>query len=100
HPVQARAATRGYRARKFVSRHRVGVAATALVVAIAGAGLASTLYQARRAERRFEQVRALANAFIFDVHDRIERLPGSTEARKSLVQTALIYLENLRSEAG
>ncbi len=45
-------------------------------------------------------MRSLANAFIFDVHDRIEHLPGSTEARKSLVQTALIYLENLRSEAG
>ena len=99
-PVAARPATRRYRTLKFVTRHRVGVAAAALVIAIASVGVISTLYQARRAERRFDQVRALANAFIFDVHDRIENLPGSTEARKSLVQTALMYLENLRDEAG
>jgi serine/threonine protein kinase len=98
-PVRARLATRGYRARKFIARHQVGVAAATLVLAIAAAGVVSTLYQARRAERRYDQVRSLANAFIFDVHDRIEMLPGSTEARKSLVQTALVYLENLRSEA-
>ena len=99
-PVRARPATRGYRARKFIARHQFGVAAATLVLTIAAAGVVSTLYQARRAERRYDQVRSLANAFIFDVHDRIEHLPGSTEARKSLVQTALIYLENLRSEAG
>jgi hypothetical protein len=58
------------------------------------------VYQARRAERRFQQVRSLANAFVFDVHDRIEPLPGSTEARKMIVQTALIYLESLRSDIG
>ena len=45
-------------------------------------------------------MRTLANAFVFDVHDRIERLPGSTEARKAIVRTALTYLESLRSDAG
>jgi len=37
---------------------------------------------------------------VFDVHDRIQYLPGSTEARRSIVATALRYLENLRQDAG
>ncbi|HTR38643.1 MAG TPA: tetratricopeptide repeat protein [Bryobacteraceae bacterium] len=41
----------------------------------------------------------MANAFVFDVHDRIQYLPGSTEARKVIVSTALRYLENLRQDA-
>jgi len=98
-PIMARPATSWYRARKFLNRHRVGVAAAALVVVAVAAGVASTIYQARRAERRFQQVRALANAFVFDVHDRIETLPGATAARKAIVQTALTYLESLRQDA-
>ncbi len=44
-------------------------------------------------------MRGLANAFVFDVHDRIAALPGATEARRAIVRTALTYLENLREEA-
>lgn len=63
------------------------------------AGLAATVYQARRAERRFQQVRAMAGAFLFDFHDEIRELPGSTEARRRIVQTALEYLDSLAREA-
>jgi tetratricopeptide (TPR) repeat protein len=100
HPIVARASTFAYRAGKFLRRHRAVAAATLLLGLSIGAGLVATIYQARRAERRFQQVRSLANAFVFDVHDRIEHLPGSTEARKSIVQTALTYLESLRSDIG
>jgi tetratricopeptide (TPR) repeat protein/predicted Ser/Thr protein kinase len=98
-PVLARPATFGYRAGKLVRRHRVAVAASVLIAGSIAGGVVSTVYQARRAERRFQQVRTLANSFVFDVHDRIAQLPGSTEARKAIVQTALTYLENLRQEA-
>lgn len=99
-PVTARPSTWGYRARKFVARHRVAVVAAGLVAASVAMGTAAAVYQARRAERRFDQVRGLANAFVFDIHDRIASLPGSTEARRAIVQTALTYLENLREDAG
>jgi len=99
HPVAARPNTARYRAGKFLRRHWTGVAVGTLLVASIVAGAASTLYQARRAERRFAQVRTLANAFVFDVHDRVATLPGSTAARKAIVQIALNYLENLREEA-
>ncbi len=98
-PVAARPSTWTYRARKLVTRHRVAAVAAVLITASVAGGTAAAVYQARRAERRFDQVRGLANAFVFDVHDRIASLPGATEARRAIVQTALTYLENLREEA-
>ena len=56
-PVGARPDTLGYRTRKFVRRHRVGVAAAAAVVASLVVGLAGTAWQARRATN---QARAAA----------------------------------------
>lgn len=98
-PVVARPNTFSYRAAKFLRRHKAMVAgAVLLAVSIAG-GFLATLHQARRAESRFQQVRSLANAFVFDVHDRIQFLPGSTPARQAIVQTALRYLENLQADA-
>jgi serine/threonine protein kinase len=99
-PIVARKSTFLYRANKLLRRHSAAAVATALVAASLVAGGVATLYQARRAERRFQQVRTLANTFVFDVHDRIATLPGSTEARKAIVSTALTYLENLRADAG
>jgi tetratricopeptide (TPR) repeat protein len=98
-PVAARPNTWTYRARKFVARHRVAAVAAVLVGASIAGGTTAAVYQARRAERRFAQVRGLANAFVFDVHDRVAALPGATEARRAIVRTALTYLENLREEA-
>ncbi len=99
-PVIARQDTLGYRAGKFIRRHKLGVAATALVIASLTSGVAVANYQARHAERRFQQVRKLANTFLFDFHDKIQNLPGSTEAREMVVKTALEYLDSLAQEAG
>jgi serine/threonine-protein kinase len=57
-PVIARNDTIGYRASKFVRRHRAGVAATALVALAVVAGLVGTAWQARAA--RVERDRANA----------------------------------------
>jgi serine/threonine-protein kinase len=52
-PVQAREATMGYRARKFVRRHRVGVAMAAVfVVLIVGFAVAMTVQQQVTAQQR------------------------------------------------
>ena len=89
-----------YRTTKFLARHWLGVGATAAVIVALSAGGATTWWQARRAERRFNDVRRLAHTFMFDIHDAIERLPGSTNARRLLVANALIYLDSLAREAG
>jgi tetratricopeptide (TPR) repeat protein/tRNA A-37 threonylcarbamoyl transferase component Bud32 len=105
-PVVARPDTLGYRAVKFVGRHRLGVAA--LTVAMLGlvTGTAVALRQARiaeanrqRAERRFNDVRKLAGSLLFDLHDEIASLPGSTRARQHLVMKAEEYLDSLAREA-
>lgn len=99
-PVLARPQTLGYRAWKLVRRHRAVAAAAGLVVLALAGGIASTLYQARRAERQFLQVRKLARTMIVDVHDRIDDLAGATEAQQFIVATSLDYLEGLRQDAG
>jgi tetratricopeptide (TPR) repeat protein len=89
-----------YRTRKFVARHWLGVGAAAAVVLALMAGGAATWWQAQRAERRFNDVRRLAHTLMFDIHDAIAKLPGSTEARRLLVVNALEYLDSLAREAG
>ncbi len=161
-PVSARQESTVYRLGKFLRRHRVGVLATAMVFLALVAGLASTLWQAQRAdaqrnlaearrieaerartlareearqsslardraeaehgeaekqkslaelqrnaaetqrllaENRFGQVRELAHKFLFDFHDAIAQLPGSTGPRKLLVETGIRYYDSLLREA-
>jgi eukaryotic-like serine/threonine-protein kinase len=98
-PVSARKDTLGYRMSKFVSRHRAGVAAGVTVAAILVVGIFITLREARIAERRFNDVRSLANSLIFDIHDSIKDLPGSTPARKLIIDRALQYLDSLSRES-
>jgi eukaryotic-like serine/threonine-protein kinase len=45
-------------------------------------------------------VRKLASSFLFEFHDSIRDLPGSTPARELLVRRALEYLGTLAKEAG
>lgn len=105
-PVLARKNSWAYRGRKYVTRHKVGVSAAALVFLSLFGGLILTLREARiaranelRAERRFNDVRALANSLIWEVHDSIRTLPGSTAARKLIVQRAQEYLDSLATES-
>lgn len=105
-PVSARDDTLIYRAAKFISRHRLGVAAAVFVGTTVLAALFVTLHEAQiaslqrsRAERRFDDVRQLANSLLFDIHDTIQDIPGSTGARKILVERALKYLDSLAQEA-
>ena len=37
---------------------------------------------------------------LFDFHDRVRNLPGSTEAREILVKTSLEYLRTLEPDSG
>jgi eukaryotic-like serine/threonine-protein kinase len=98
-PVAARQDTFLYRTTKFLGRHAWGVVAVVLLMVSMTAGVATTIYQSRRADRRFEEVRKLANYFLFDLHDAMEKLPGSVPVREMLVRRALQYLDSLAQEA-
>jgi serine/threonine protein kinase/tetratricopeptide (TPR) repeat protein len=106
-PVRARSDAFGYRAGKFIRRQKVGVVAASLVAITLLFGIIATVWEARvaraeraRAERRFNEVRQLANSFVFEVHDAILNLPGSTSARSLIVQRGLTYLDSLAQDAG
>jgi len=107
HPVTARPDTLRYRTGKFIRRHRGAVAAMTVAAATLVAGIIATSWQANvanreraRAERRFQEVRGLARSVLFELHDSIVQLPGSTQTRELLVKRAQQYLDSLAKEAG
>jgi non-specific serine/threonine protein kinase/serine/threonine-protein kinase len=105
-PIQARHGSFRYLAGKFIVRHKAAVVlSSALLVALV-AGLVIVSWQVRvarmeraRAQRRFNDVRKLANSLIFEVHDGIQDLPGSTPTRKLVVSRAAEYLDSLAKDA-
>ena len=99
-PVTARPETLGYTVTRFVQRNRLATAGVVLLLLSIAAGVTATMWQARRAERRFDEVRSLARYLVFDIHDAIQRLPGSTELQKGVVEQALGYLDRLARDAG
>lgn len=106
-PVAASAITVRYTARRFVRRHRVAVSVAAAFAVVLLGGVASTVWQARIAEReralsdaRFRDIRQLANAVVGPVYDAVASVPGSTEARRVLVKETLMYLDRLVTQVG
>lgn len=105
-PIAARPNTFGYIAAKSFARNKAAFISAALILIALVAGLGIALWQAEqarrdrdRAERRFQDVRQLSNSLLFDISPKIERLPGSVEAREILVRRALEYLDSLSAEA-
>ncbi len=106
-PVSARPPRAGYLAAKFVRRNRWAVSAGALALLALVGGLGSTLWQMQRAEQarlaaeqRFADVRRLANRLVFQYHDQIASLPGSTKVRAELLDDAQAYLDDLLAHVG
>lgn len=106
-PVVARRRTFRYQAVKFVQRNRVAVIAAAVVLFTLIGGIVATTWAARvaiaervAAQKRFNEARKLAHAVLFDYHDAIASLPGSTPVREKLVSDALVYLNRMAQDAG
>jgi tetratricopeptide (TPR) repeat protein len=99
-PLTVRRASVFERTRKFVRRNRLAVSATAALAASLIGGVTVVTIEARSAERRFAQVRELANTFLLQFYDQVTPLPGSTAVRASIVETARKYLDALSKEAG
>jgi eukaryotic-like serine/threonine-protein kinase len=99
-PVSARTPTWNYVISKFVRRYPWQVGAAAAAVAILIGGSAALAWQAKIAERRFDQVRTLAHSLVFKLDPELEKVSGATSARKVLVQEAVDYLNALSKEAG
>jgi serine/threonine-protein kinase len=97
-PVKARSGNAWYHGRKFVRRYWIPVTAAALVMASLSVGLYIANRERAIAERRFGEVRRLANK-VLGLDELIRVLPGSTKARNEIVAMSQEYLEGLRAEA-
>jgi tRNA A-37 threonylcarbamoyl transferase component Bud32/tetratricopeptide (TPR) repeat protein len=97
-PVRARSGNAWYRTRRFARRHWAGVAAAALAITGLSAGLYVADHERAIAQRRFAQVRGLANKLI-NLDADVRDVPGTTKARTRIVSTSLEYLAALGPEA-
>ncbi len=104
-PVSATADSRIYRFNKYFKRHRLGVIGTAAAAVLLIAATIVTSWQytvAQReknaAEKRFAETRFLAKSMLYELHNKLEQVPGTTEAREYLVESALKYIDGLAAE--
>jgi eukaryotic-like serine/threonine-protein kinase len=86
-PVEARPDSRGYRLRKFVTRHRLGVAASAIVAAAVLAALAVSLAETAAARREAKRA-AAAQAYLTSLFEQIDpgRSAGSAPTVRDLLE--------------
>jgi tetratricopeptide (TPR) repeat protein/tRNA A-37 threonylcarbamoyl transferase component Bud32 len=93
-PVHARADGWTYRLRKFVGRHRAGVALTGVAAALCAAAVVTALWQARLAVREAAKARAVG-AFlmgIFEVSDP-DRAKGEQLTARTILDRGAERLE-------
>ena len=105
-PVLARKGTWRYLASRFVMRHKMPMASAAILIVAIFSGVIAIERERRiafaereRAERHFKAVRALANSLMFDVHDKLKAVPGSTPVRQFVIENASRYLAQLSTES-
>jgi non-specific serine/threonine protein kinase/serine/threonine-protein kinase len=105
-PVSVTPATRWYRARKLVRRHRVVAAAVAAVVLAVAGGASAIGWQAYltrlerdKAESRLRAVLRSSRLLQLELHDSIRTLPGSTAARQLLLGRAADTMEAFAKDA-
>ena len=105
-PVKATGDSLRYRVGKFIGRHRAAVTAAAVVALALISAAAITGYQYRqasieraKAEARFTEGRKFASAVIYNHYERIKDLPGSTEAKASLIADAVNYLDAVSKDS-
>jgi non-specific serine/threonine protein kinase/serine/threonine-protein kinase len=104
-PVAARRGTLAYRAERFWRRNRAATLAGAAAIAALVSGAfwgsrqaAETRRQEALVQQRVEDVRGLVNTLLFEVHDAVASLPGSTGARKLILDRAHEHLADVQSE--
>ncbi len=109
-PIAARRPGPWLRLLRFGQRHpTAGAALLVGLVLLVISAVAASIQQARHARAleeekeialdRFNDIRTVATAFLFEFHDKIENLPGSTPARWLIVEHARGLLAKLAEAA-
>lgn len=96
-PVSARSATFGYRAGKFVGRHKIGVAAATAIVLLLVGGIATALWQANKATKEAAKAEQIA-AFLQEMLSSAD--PARSGKDVTVVQTLDRAAERVEKELG
>jgi tetratricopeptide (TPR) repeat protein len=96
-PVQARGDDVWYRMRRRLRRYWMPMAAGIAATACLSAGLWVANRERAIAQRRFADVRQLANKF-FEIEYETRKLAGGTKASQMIVDTSLQYLRRLEAD--
>ena len=101
-PVKARRGNFRYRAVKFARRQTLALAASAILVLTATAGVVGIVMQSHRANRerikaeeRSANLRQLSSSLLSEIDTAVTSLPGSTPVRKLLVNRVVEHLDRL-----
>jgi tRNA A-37 threonylcarbamoyl transferase component Bud32/tetratricopeptide (TPR) repeat protein len=97
-PIRARKGDTWYRTRVYMRRHWLPVTAVMLAITGLSAGLVVANRERAVAQRRFTDVRQLANK-LFDIDAEARKSIASTGTRELIVATSLEYLRRLSADA-
>ena len=107
YPVSARAPTWFYVSGKFLARHRVSVAATAMAMVSLAGGAGVSLWQAHdarlgrdEARQRLADLRSVTHDLVFRFGDGITYLPGGMNIKEDLLNATLAQLQRLADASG
>lgn len=98
-PVIARPDSAFYRASKFVTRNKWGVAAAAALLLTLAGGIIATTRQTRIAREHFNSVRSLSKSLLTEIDAATIAVPGTTKARHLIVQRSIEYLDKLEKSS-
>lgn len=99
YPVQANAGVWSYRASKFLRRNKAWVGAALLGVGLIVAWIVSVRSEQARTHERFNQVREMAESFLFKFDESLQGIVGVTKSRQLVVSEGLKYLQELSRAA-
>ena len=104
-PVLARGDTVRYRFGKYVRRNKLALTVAILIAISLVSTTIISIWQVRtdreriKAERQLSRVQFRTSTFLFGLHTKIEKLPGSIKTQKLVVEESLKYLNNQLKEA-
>lgn len=105
-PVLASGLSLAYLTRKYIARHHTQAAAAIAAAVLIVGGVAAIATEAQianreraKAQRRFDDLRMLASDMVFQTNDTLAKFPGTTGARKELVERGQLYLDALSKES-
>lgn len=98
--VIARPDTFTYRTSKFVKRNRLSPALASLLLIVVVAGGYWNVREGIRAQRRFNEVRGLANSLLTEIDPMAAAIPGTVGMRKAMLDKSVAYLDGLTKEVG